>query len=33
MAATAFASSGAAEGSELALALAPDALRVFPVAG
>ena len=32
VAATAFAALGAAEGSELALALRPDALRVFPVA-
>ena len=33
VAATAFAALGAAEGSELALALRPEALRVFPVAG
>ena len=33
VAATAFAALGAAEGSELALALRPDALRVFPAAG
>jgi iron(III) transport system ATP-binding protein len=33
VAATAFAALGAAEGSELALSLRPDALRVFPVAG
>ena len=32
VAATAFASLGAAEGSELALSLRPDALRVFPAA-
>ena len=32
VAATAFAALGAAEGSELALSLRPDALRVFPVA-
>ena len=33
VAATAFAALGAAEGSELALSLRPEALRVFPVAG
>ncbi|HWO03783.1 MAG TPA: putative 2-aminoethylphosphonate ABC transporter ATP-binding protein [Methylomirabilota bacterium] len=33
VAATAFAALGAGEGSELALSLRPDALRVFPVAG
>ena len=33
VAATAFAALGAAEGSELALSLRPDALRVFPAAG
>jgi iron(III) transport system ATP-binding protein len=33
VAATAFASLGAAEGSELALSLRPEALRVFPAAG
>ena len=32
VAATAFAALGAGEGSELALSLRPDALRVFPVA-
>jgi iron(III) transport system ATP-binding protein len=32
VAATAFAALGAAEGSELALSLRPDALRVFPAA-
>jgi iron(III) transport system ATP-binding protein len=33
VAATAFAALGAAEGSQLALSLRPDALRVFPAAG
>jgi iron(III) transport system ATP-binding protein len=33
VAATAFAALGAAEGSEVALALRPEALRVFPAAG
>jgi iron(III) transport system ATP-binding protein len=33
VAATAFAALGAAEGAELALALRPEALRVFPAAG
>ena len=33
VAAGAFAALGAAEGSELALALRPEALRVFPAGG